>query len=336
MLPMLRTRAPRFRPPDDGPSRYVLTERDLNILEELSISRFGTGSQLARMIGGSPKKIIERAGLLMRGGLLQCPPAQGAYYRTGGGSHKVVYAISDQGARELIRAERIDDTGRLRLRLRWSQANQEATRLIVRHTLGVTDFSAALIESCRNHPSLTLLRQKDLIADFPQVTRDSVKPLKLSAALPGRSKADGVIPDLAFGLRFAEGRRCFVLEHDEQTMPVSRSSFDQTSLIKKCCVYELARQRGLHERQCGWRNFRVLFVLPAGKQAGARRANLSKEIAAHPLLQASPLFLIADKSALDAAPNLLAFPWQKPDGSTVTLLEGIGAAKPSAARLRRL
>jgi hypothetical protein len=71
----------------------------------------------------------------------------------------------------------------------------------------------------------------------------------------------GVVPDLVFGLRLADGRRRnFMVEIDRGTMPVVRSDIGQTSFARKMRVYLAAHAAKQHEHQFGWDNFRVVTI----------------------------------------------------------------------------
>jgi hypothetical protein len=77
----------------------------------------------------------------------------------------------------------------------------------------------------------------------------------------GAIRQIGIVPDLVFGIGFADGsRRCFMVEIDRGTMPVVRSDPDQTSFERKMRVYLAAHAAGQHQRQFGWKTFRVLTV----------------------------------------------------------------------------
>ena len=51
-----------------------------------------------------------------------------------------------------------------------------------------------------------------------------------------------------------------MVEIDRGTMPIKRSDPDQTSFEGKMRVYLAAHAAKQHERQFGWKNFRVLVV----------------------------------------------------------------------------
>jgi hypothetical protein len=70
-----------------------------------------------------------------------------------------------------------------------------------------------------------------------------------------------VIPDFVFGLQLKNDKRLnFMVEIDRGMMPVRRSDPDQTSFEKKMRVYLAAHAAKQHERQSGWKNFRVLTI----------------------------------------------------------------------------
>jgi hypothetical protein len=88
-------------------------------------------------------------------------------------------------------------------------------------------------------------------------------PFALHAKLPDRGAVRDavVIPDLVFGLELAGGaRRNYMVEIDRGTMPVTRSDPEQTSIGRKMRVYLAAHAAKQHQRQFGWKNFRVLVV----------------------------------------------------------------------------
>ncbi|MBW5440784.1 hypothetical protein FXB41_40410 [Bradyrhizobium canariense] len=58
----------------------------------------------------------------------------------------------------------------------------------------------------------------------------------------------------------AEKRRCFMVEIDRGTMPISRPDFRQTSFQRKMQAYLAAHAQGQHTQQFGWKTFRVLVV----------------------------------------------------------------------------
>jgi hypothetical protein len=120
----------------------------------------------------------------------------------------------------------------------------------------------------------------------------------------------GMIPDYAFALRGLDGKqRSYLVEVDQGTMPIERASLDQTSVIRKLLAYEAGRREHLHQKQFGWKNFRVLILTSSAE----RVKNIARAIEGTPVLKASPLFLLSDYSAL-ASEDFFAHEWSDPSG----------------------
>src|ERR1700731_4423381 len=95
------SRRPRFERPLERPTLQI-TPRDIEIFRAVTTHRFLRSAHFAQLIDGAAKKIIERVGQLYYAGYLERPPAQLEYYRAGGGSSPIVYAIANRGAQVLI------------------------------------------------------------------------------------------------------------------------------------------------------------------------------------------------------------------------------------------
>jgi hypothetical protein len=110
-----------------------------------------------------------------------------------------------------------------------------------------------------------------MVATFPDQRVAARNPFTLRVTLSHRGVMQeiGVVPDLAFALTFADGsRRHFMVEIDRGTMPVVRSdTFRQTSFEEKMRAYLTAHAAKHHERQFGWKTFRVLTVTTDDRRA---------------------------------------------------------------------
>src|SRR5205823_3872848 len=85
--------------------------------------------------------------------------------------------------------------------------------------------------------------------------------LRVQVSHDGVLREIGLVPDFVFGLIFPDGsRRCFMVEIDRGTMPISRSDFRQTSFERKMRTYLYAHAAKLHDHHFGWKTFRVLTV----------------------------------------------------------------------------
>src|SRR5271166_5537575 len=104
----------------------------------------------------------------------------------------------------------------------------------------------------------------ELVAAFPDRRAAPRNPFALRTVLSHRGMKQDVvvIPDFAFALSPTDGSlRYFLVEIDRGTMPDARSdTFRQTSFEEKMRAYLTAHAGKQHERQFGWKTFRVLTV----------------------------------------------------------------------------
>jgi hypothetical protein len=295
-------RRPRFRRAAEPPP-FRLTDGDVEIVRHLAVHRFLQSTHIAALVGRSLDRVNDRLLRLFHAGYVDRPRAQLDYYPDRG-SAPMVYALADRGARLLAeRGEPIETADHTR-------KNREAGRPFIEHQLAVMDFYVSLQLALRMRPDPVLLHPADLIAAFPQPPMAGRHPFALQARLTQAGTAHDVtvIPDLAFGIRFEDGsRRCFLVEIDRGTMPVTRSHIRQTSFARKMYAYLTAHAQGLHERQFGWRTFRVLIATTEAARLESMIGSLrSIPAAARP---GAALFLFALLGDFSNR-NLLCHPWQ--------------------------
>ena len=134
----------------------------------------------------------------------------------------------------------------------------------------------------------------------------------------GKAREISVVPDLVFGLQLAKAeRRNFMVEIDRGTMPVRRSDPEQTSFEGKMRVYLAAHAAKQHERQFGWKNFRVLTVTTDRQRMRTMQTAL-REI--HVPRSAGPApFLFATFAELTAT-TAIAYQWLDGTGRTGALI----------------
>jgi hypothetical protein len=169
----------------------------------------------------------------------------------------MVYALADRGAL-LLATSGFESPNRT-----ISRNNRRAGRPFIEHQLEIAEFYVALELAVRRNRDIRLTHSEELILGFPEATRRKPNPLALRATFAHESGPHeiGIIPDLVFGIRFPDGsRRCFMVEIDRGTMPITRSDMSQTSFERKMAGYLNAYAARLHEQQFGWREFRVLTV----------------------------------------------------------------------------
>jgi hypothetical protein len=227
----------------------------------------------------------------------------------------MVYALANNGARLLAEHDGLSLVGS-----DWSRRNETSGRPFIDHQLEIMDFYVALQIATRGRQDVALIRPDELVVGFPTPLTTPRDPFALRVKLTeGRAVHDiGLVPDLAFGLRFPDGsRRCFLVEIDRGTMPVIRNDIRQTSFARKMRAYHAAHAARLHESHFGWKTFRVLTVTsePARLQS---MTDALRGIAAPPSLGPG-LFWFAVRDALKAN-DPLRHAWRDGGGRSVSLI----------------
>jgi hypothetical protein len=249
-------RRPRFRRASTPPS-FRLTDDDVEIIRQLARHRFLRSTHIAALVGRSLDRTNDRLSKLFHAAYIDRPRAQLDYYPTAG-SAPMVYALADRGARILLERD-----GANFANIEWSRKNREAGRPFIEHQLEIMDFYVGLQCAMQAHPSIRLIHADEIVGMFPDQTLASPNPfaLRVKVSHQGVVHNIGLVPDLVFGLRFPDGsRRCFTVEIDRGTMPVSRHNLLQSSFERKMRAYLTAHAARQHERHFGWKTFRVLTV----------------------------------------------------------------------------
>lgn len=307
-------RRPRFRRASEPPA-FRLTDDDVVIIRHIAKHRFLRSTHIAALAGRSVDRANDRLSRLFHAGYIDRPRAQLDFYPTSG-SAPMVYALADRGARLL--AER---DGMQRGNLEWSRKNREAGRPFIDHQLEIVDFHVALERATRGRRDIRVIHPDELIAAFPERSRQSRNPLALrvSVSHEGAVHEIGLIPDLVFGLAFPDGsRRCFMVEIDRGTMPVSRADITQTSFERKMRAYLTAHAANEHERHFGWKTFRVLVVTTDWHRAQSMTEAL-REIRI-PNAPGGSLFLFATRDQLQES-NPIDHHWRDGTGKELRLIQ---------------
>ncbi len=127
-----------------------------------------------------------------------------------------------------------------------------------------------------------------------------------------------VVPDLVFGLQLTKTeRRNFMVEIDRGTMQVRRSDPEQTNFEGKMRVYLAAHAAKQHERQFGWKNFRVLTVTTDNQRMKSMIDALRRLRVPHS--PGAALFLFATFGELSVT-TPLAHDWCHGDGDAARLI----------------
>jgi hypothetical protein len=305
-------RRPRFRRASEPPA-FRLTDDDVVIIRQLARHRFLRSTHIAALVGRSLDRTNDRLSRLFHAGYIDRPRAQLDYYPTAG-SAPMAYALADRGARLLIERDGIDFAN-----VEWTRKNRSAGRPFIEHQLEVVDFFVALQCAVSRRRDVLLIHPDEIVASFPDQSFAERNPFALRVKIlhQGVAHEVGVLPDLAFGLKFADGsRRCFMVEIDRGTMPIARSDIRQTSLERKMRAYLAAHATKQHERQFGWKTFRVLTVTTDEHRLSSILEELQKlRVARSP---GPSLFFFATRSEL-CGTDPLSHVWQDGNGRDAPL-----------------
>jgi hypothetical protein len=306
-------RRPRFRRASEPPA-FRLTDGDVFIVRLLARHRFLRSTHIAALVGRSLDRTNDRLSKLFHAGYVDRPRAQLDYYPTAG-SAPIAYALADRGARLLIERDGVDFAN-----VEWSRKNREAGRPFIEHQLEIMDFYVALQYAAANRDDVRLIHPYEMVTTFPDQTFSEGNPFALRVKVPyqGAVRELGLVPDLVFGVRFGDGsRRCFMVEIDRGTMPITRSNLMQTSFERKMRVYLAAYAAKQHERHFGWKTFRVLTITTDEHRTRSIAESLRKLHVPH--APGASLFFFATRAEL-AGTNPLAHAWQDGDGREVRLI----------------
>jgi hypothetical protein len=291
-------RRPRFRRASEPPA-FRLTDDDVAIVRHLASHRFLRSTHVAALVGRSLDRTNDRLAKLFHAGYIDRPRAQLDRFPSTGSSH-FVYALADRGARILTEHDGIEFPNP-----EWSRKNREARRPFIEHQLEIVDFRVAL-QCAADNRGVRVLHPEDLIAASPPGTQRARDPLALKVKLSQRGppRDIGLIPDLVFGLMFADGtRRFYMVEIDRGTMPIVRRDLTQTSFEKKMRAYLAAHAAGVHEKHFGWKAFRVLVVTTDPRRLQSMTDALRQ---LHiPRSPGASLFFFATRNELRAADPLM-------------------------------
>ena len=245
MNPPKLSRLPRYRRAERQ-DNFVVTGRDLDIMEIVEAHRLTTSAHIQALVDGSDQAILRRLQILYHAGYLDRITPQRMY---GTGSQKMIYAITNKGFRTLQAAGRIAGASKTD----WNDKNRRIQELAVQHTLLISRVRTVLAAACKTHPDLKLLHWREGRALLDRV----------EVATEGSAREIPVAPDAYIAISDAKGRVNFFLEADRGTMTLNRFTL-------KLQAYAAYYQTQKHEDKFKIRHFRVLTVTTSE----ARRSNL--------------------------------------------------------------
>jgi Replication-relaxation len=305
------TRRPRFRRAAEPPP-FRLTDDDVEIVRVVARYRVIRSTHIASLVGRSLDRTNDRLMRLFHAGYIDRPRAQLDYYPTAG-SAPMIYALADRGVRLLKEWDGAEfrNPG-------WSRKNREAGRPFIEHQIAIVDFQVRLRRAVRERGDVRLVSAEELLSAALRLPARDPFALRTKLSDRGVLRETTAVPDLVFGLQLAaERRRNFMVEIDRGTMPVTRSDFEQTSVARKMRVYLAAHATRQHERQFGWKNFRVLVVTTDALRVRTMIEALTRLRV--PRSAGASLFLFATFTGLAEA-DPFAHTWSDGTGRAATLI----------------
>jgi hypothetical protein len=282
----------------------------VEIVRIVARHRLIRSTHIAALVGRSLDRTNDRLMRLFHAGYIDRPRAQLDRFPSSGSSH-YIYALADRGVLLLREEDGVEfrNPG-------WSRKNREAGRPFIEHQIEIVNFQVALQRSVRERSDIRLVSAEQMPSAAPQAAATFTLRPKLSHR--GVMRQVAVIPDLVFGLDLADGtRRNFMVEIDRGTMPVRRSNPDQTSFEGKMRSYLAAHAGKQHQRQLGWKNFRVLTVTTNHQRMQSMMAALRGLRVRHN--PGASLFLFSTFDAMRSS-DLLTLAWQDGTGRWLTLI----------------
>lgn len=230
----------------------------------------------------------------------------------GEGSVPMVYAVTSEGL-AIIGSERRKALGVGKMS--WVKKNNEGGRVFMEHTLSIADVSIGLDSAVRSRPHLERLSDDLLQAGLSEERKRSGRLWNLKVKY--KSVPLSAVCDLAFavGDTIQRKRWNFLVEVDRGQMPIERSSFKQTSIMRKLVAFAKAYEDELHKTEFGWKGFRVLILTTSEERVmscldAARRRFGTASVAR--------VFLFG---TLDASEDLLSYKFWDSKGNRVGLIE---------------
>ena len=279
------------------PIPMQLTERSLRLLAEVGRHRFLSSTQLAALDGGSPQNVLRLLRTLFDNLYLDRPVGQLASMPIQG-PQAMVYGLAPKGARALREhGYRLDGRGD------WTEKNNKrAGAIFIEHTLAIAKFLTAVEVSCRARADVELVRDHEIIADAPEVTRRAREPLRwVVRPEHSRNEVWSVVPDGLFALSFADGTAAyFLVEIDRATIPIARNSNDHHSIVRKFEAYYQGWRANRHVEQFGVKQMRVLMVTESAERVSNMLSAIDKITGG----KGSNFFLLIDKPTLAASDPL--------------------------------
>jgi hypothetical protein len=163
-----------------------------------------------------------------------------------------IYELSDEGiALVSQRAQHLEPAT-------WLKQGRYGAKSVAAHNLTIC-HAVASIEAAARAAGIRFITCSEVLTRAPKQTQDAKQPfaipVSISHLFPNgklQRSDSSVIPDALFGLQYPNGTfRCFALEIDRGTMPLTRSTLDETSYLRKLLQYREVISRGAYKTHFG-------------------------------------------------------------------------------------
>jgi hypothetical protein len=278
--------------------RIELTTRDIEIFKILEKYRYLRSTYIHAFVGGaSATRFKERLGDLFHEGYLERPAEQ---WQFADACHRPAVYESGLGAEGILR-----ESGIVMADARCFSSKAAHRQFL--HSLMVCEVLASLDIGIRADPRLRFIAWPEILRRAPEATRSTPAPSRLPLPSGGY-----LVPDGLFGIEYAQGGakayRFFALEADRGTMPVARSSPNQTSYLGKLAAYREIIAREVHKTYLGVPNLLILTVTTSTP----RVKEMIEKFDVQSDSGAGFLFRAAGASELShPALHLLSGPWER-------------------------
>jgi hypothetical protein len=228
-----------------------ITPRHLEILRLLNRYRFLDAKHIYALLGSSNTNVRGAlADLFHEHGLLNRLP-QRAFMRDPLYDPEI-YELSDEGiALVSQRARHIEPAT-------WLKQGRYGAKSLAAHNLTIC-HAVASVEAAATVAGIRFITCSEVLTRAPKETQDARQPfaipVSISHLFPNgkvQRSDSSIIPDALFGLQYPNGSfRCFALEIDRGTMPLTRSTLDETSYLRKLLQYREVISRGVYKTHFG-------------------------------------------------------------------------------------
>jgi hypothetical protein len=311
-------RSRRHRTPRGKLAR--ITPRHLQILAFLQRYRFLDAKHIYALLGSSNTNVRSAlSDLFHEHGLVNRLPQRG--FLRDPLYDPEVYELSNEGLTLLAeRAEPVEPVEPAT----WLKQTRYGAKTLAAHNLAICHVVAS-IEAAATSSGLRFITCTEVLARAPRATQEARQPfavpVSISHQFPGgevRRCDSPVLPDAIFGLQYPDDSfRCFALEIDRGTMPLTRSNLDETSYLRKLLQYREVISRGAYKAHFGMTATPMLLltVTTNARHLESIKA-LLHELAGEAQWKRAFLFkacpsLGSFERAPQPAPSLLTEPWDR-------------------------